>query len=62
MMRKCRSQLHSDPAFGHLVFKTFRKNFYKSLSTKRIGAKPEKFKNKQKCAEIDRNARVLTRN
>jgi hypothetical protein len=49
-------------AFRHLVLKTFGKNFYKCLRDKRIRAKQEKSKNEQKCAEIDRNTRVLNRN
>ncbi len=49
-------------AFGHVVVKTFGKNFYKCLSDKSINAKVKKSKNEQKCAEIDRNARVLNRN
>jgi len=48
--------------FGHLVFKTFGENFYKCLGDKSIDVKPKKSKNKRKCAEIDRDARVLSRN
>ena len=48
--------------FGHVVVKTFFKNFYKSLSYKGINAKMKRPQNEQKCAEIDRNARVLNRN
>jgi len=50
------------PQIGHLVFKTFDKNCYKCMSIKSISAKVKKSKNEQKCAEIDKNARVLSRN
>jgi hypothetical protein len=52
----------SEFSFGHLVFKTFGQNFYKSLWHKSINAKKRPFKNCQKCAEIYRNVRVLSKN
>ena len=48
--------------FGHLVVKTFGENFYKSFFDKGINAKLKMPKNEQKCAEMNRNARVLNRN